>query len=815
MPSLQTLWQDARRGARGLLKTPGFTIAAVLTLALGIGANAAIFSVVNAVLLSPLPYEQPERRVMVWSKWNAFDKTWVSPTEVLDYRERCRTLASVAAWGTGQVNLTGDGDPVRVGAARITTNTFETLGAAPLMGRAFTEDEARQGAEPVAILGHGLWQRRYGGEASIVGRTILVDGASTRIIGVMPAGFKLPTDYHVDRAEPTQIYAPFELNPQNRGNHGLYAAAALAPGATVEQASAELESVTSALTSAGLYPESMQFGAFAVSVDDEILGAIRPALLLLFGAVAFLLLIACANVANLLLARAESRHREMAIRSALGAGQWRLIRQLLTEGLVLASLGGVAGIGLAWAGVQALVAYDPASVPGATAVAIDGQVLAFAAALAALTTLVFSLVPAWRAARVDLTDSLKEGGLQGSAGVARQRLRRALVVAEMALAVVLLVGAGLMIRSLWALQRIDIGFAPANVLTARLSLPAATYAEPDQINGFYRQLLDRVRALPGVERAGVMRSLPLSDEIGDWGLDVEGFEETPDNRAKGDWQIASDGALEALGERLVRGRTFSATDSADAEPVALVNETLAARYFAGREPVGGRIRMGGNNAPWLTVVGLVRDVRHNGMTGAVKEKFYVPHAQFARAAGFPYPTMYVVAKTSGDPLALAAPIRQAVAALDPNLPVANVRTMERVVADSISTPRFTGFLLGLFAAVALTLSAIGIYGVLTYIVSQRTHEIGIRMAIGASVGSVVRMVLRSGLALSVTGIAIGLLAAALVTRLMASLLYDVAPLDPATFVAVPVVLAGVALVASYVPAWRAARVDPLRALRTE
>ena len=815
MPTLQAFWQDARRGARGLLKSPGLTTAAVLTMALGIGANAAIFSVVNAVLLAPLPYEQPERRVMVWSRWNAFDKTWVSPAEVLDYRERCRTLASVAAWGTGQANLTGDGDPIRVGAAQVTANTFETLGAAPLVGRGFTEDEAREGAEPVAILSHGLWQRRFAGDPGIVGRTILVDGASTRVVGVMGAGFKLPTDYLIDRAEPSQIYAPFALNPQNRGSHGLYAAAQLEPGATVEQASAELETVTAALTREGLYRESMQFGAFAVPVDQEILGAVRPALWLLFGAVVFLLLIACANVANLLLARAESRHREMAIRPALGAGHWRLVRQLLTEGLVLAALGGAAGIGLAWAGVQALVAYDPAGIPGAASVAIDGRVLAFTAALAGLTTALFSLVPAWRAARLDLTDSLKEGGLQGTVGAARQRLRRLLVVAEMALAVVLLIGAGLMIRSVWALQQIDLGFAPDRVLTARLSLPAAAYGEPEQVNGFYRQLLDRVRALPGVERAGLIRSLPLSDEIGDWGLDVEGFEETPDNRAKGDWQIVSDGAIEALGERLVRGRTFTAADTADAGLVAMVNETLAARYFAGRDPVGGRIRMGGNNAPWLTVVGLVKDVRHNGMTGVVKEKFYVPHAQFARAAGFPYGTMYLVARTAGDPLAVAGPIRAAVTALDPNLPVANIRTMDDVVAASISTPRFTGFLLGLFAAVALTLSAIGIYGVLSYIVSQRAHEIGIRMAIGASVGAVVRMVLKGGLALSLGGIAIGLVVAALVTRLMGSLLHGVAPLDPATFLAVPVVLAAVALLASYVPAWRAARVDPLRALRTE
>jgi putative ABC transport system permease protein len=815
MSNIQMAWQDLRRGLRGLGKTPGFTVAAALTLSLGIGANAAIFSVINAVLLSPLPYAEPDRRVMIWSRWNAFDKTWVSDREVLDYRERCTTLTEVAGWGTGQANLTGSGDPIRVGAARVTANTFAALGAGLERGRAFIEQDGRPGAEPVVIIGHGLWQRHFGGDPSIVGRTILVDGVSTRVVGITPPGFQLPTDYHIDRAEPTQLYTPLELEPENRGGHGLYAAAELRPGATAAQASAELAAVTAQLTREGAYHPAMQFSAFAVPVDQEILGTIRPALLLIFGAVGFLLLIACANVANLLLARAEGRQREMAIRAALGASRWRLARQLLTEGLLLAGGGGVAGLGLAWVGVRALAAYDPAGLPRTGAVGIDTRVLAFAAVLALLTTAVFSLVPAWRASRLDLTDSLKEGGLQGTAGAARQRLRRLLVVVEMALAVVLLVGAGLMIRSLQALERIDVGFRPEGVLTLRLSLPSAPYDTPERIVDFYQQLLRRVRSLPGVEHAALIRSLPLSDSIGDWGLDIEGFEESPGNMAKGDWQVVSDDAVETLGEQLVRGRTFSRADDADAQLVAMINETMARRYWGDRDPIGGRIKMGGGTRPWITVVGVVKDVRHNGMTGIVKEKFYVPHAQFARSVGEALRTMYLAARTGGDPLALAAPIRAELAALDRNLPVADVRTMTDVVAASISTPRFTGFLLGLFAAIALSLSAIGIYGVLSYVVSQRTHEIGIRMAVGAGTGRVRRMVLGSGLTLSLGGIGIGLLAATAVTRLMGTLLYEVEPLDLPTFLAVPAVLTVVALLASYVPAWRATRVDPLRALRTE
>ena len=818
MPLVDTLWQDARRGVRALIRRPGFTVSAVLTLALGIGANAAIFGVINAVLLRPLPYAEPERRVTIWSRWTSFDKTWLSESEVFDYRTRCRTLESVAAWATGQVNVTGDGEPVRVGAGQITANTFATLGAHPLLGRAFTDAEDLPGGEPVVILGYGLWQRRFGGDPAVLDRTMLVNGVSRRVVGVMPDGFQLPTDYHTDRAEPTALYVPLQIDPKNltRGSHGLFGAATLARGATAAEATAELQNVAAAMTDEGLYPKAMQFSAFAVPVEEEVRGAIRPALLLLFSAVGFLLLIACANVANLLLARGEARAREIAIRTALGAGHGRLIRQFLTEGLVLAILGAVVGLSLAYGGIAAIASLDPAGIPRISAITIDGRVLAFTVALALVTTLLFSLAPALRATRADLTESLKEGGPQGTAGIRRQRLRGTLVVAEVALAVMLLIGAGLMLRSVRALQQVDLGFDPYGVLTMRLSAPTATYDTPEKVTALYQGVLERVRAVAGVTRAGLIRNLPLAQEIGDWGLDVDGYVESPGHNAKGDWQVVSDGAIEAFGERLLRGRTFTPADTATSMPVAIVNETLARLYFAGRDPVGGRIRMGGSaSRPWLTVVGLVQDERHNGVTGIVKEKFYVPHAQFALASGSTSRTMTIVAKTGGDPLALVGGIRAAVRALDPNLPVANVRTMEEVVKASMSTPRFTGFLLGMFALLAVVLAAVGIYGVLAYLVSQRTHEIGIRIAMGARARDVLGMVLRQGLALALWGVALGVAGAFWLTRLMTGLLHGVQPTDAATFVTVPSALVLIAAAASVVPAWRALSVDPLVALRHE
>ena len=812
----ETLWQDLRFGARTLGRHPGFAAVAVLTLGLGIGANAAIFSVVNAVLLRPLPWAEPDRAIMIWSRWTSFDKTWVASGEVMDYRRRATTLEQVAAWADGQVNITGDGDPERVTGGAVTANTFSTFGVTPLLGRTFTAQEDVPNGPNLVVLGHALWSRRYASDPGIVGRSILLDGKPTEVLGVMPDGFVLPTDFQ--NPEPTQLWVPQQLDPAStdHGSHGLYAAARLKPGATVAQAAAELHGIANAMTNEGLYPKQMQFDTVALSLTDEVVGPVRRAMLLLFGAVGFLLLIACANVANLLLARAEARQREIAVRSALGAGSLRVVRQLLTESLVLSAVSAALGLALAYGGVRFLAWWNPANIPRVSGVTLDARVLAFTAILAFLTSIVFSLAPALRAMRLDLTDSLKDGSQSSSSGGARQRFRNGLVIVEMALAVVLLTGAGLMLRTLWSLQRVDLGFDASNVLTLRLSLPQASYRTPEEVVGFYQRLLERVRSTPGVRTAGAVRALPLASTIGDFGLRIEGYVPPPGTGAKGDWEIATDGYLEALGERLVRGRTIAPSDTTDGMLVALVNEEMARRYWAGRDPLGGRMKIGGSaERPWVTVVGIVADVRHNGITGVVKEKFYVPHTQWHRSIGNPIRAMNLVVKTSGDPLSLIAPIKQQIRELDPALPIADVRTMADVVGATLSTPRFTGVLLGVFAGLALALSAIGIYGVLSYVVSRRTREIGIRLAIGASRGQVLRMVLRNGLILSLTGIALGIAAAALTTRLMGTLLHGVTPGDPATFAAVGIGLSGVAALASLIPAWRATRVDPVVALKTE
>jgi putative ABC transport system permease protein len=817
VPSLlETFLQDLRYGARALGRQPTFAVVATLTLALGIGANAAIFTVVNAVLLQPLPWTEPDRAVMIWSRWVSFDKTWVAEGEVLDYRRRAQTLTEVAAWGEGQVNLTGDGDPERVSAANVTANVFSTLGVSPMIGRAFTAQEDLPNGPDLVVLSHALWTRRYAQDPTIVGRAILINGRSFQVTGVMPPGFLLPTDFQ--NPQPSELWTPLRIDPasMDHGSHGLYAAGRLKPGATVRQAADELRAIARAMTNEGLYPVQMQFDTVVLSLTDEVVGKVRRAIWLLFGAVAFLLLIACANVANLLLARAEGRQREIALRAALGAGGVRVVRQLLTESLVLTAAATLVGLGLAFTGVRFLAWWNPANIPRVADVSLDLRVLGFTAAVALVTSLLFSLAPALRALRLDLNDSLKDGNQSASGGAGRQRFRNALVVVEMALAVVLLVGAGLMLRSLWSLQRVPLGFDPSNILTMRLALPSASYERPEQVVRFYERLLDNVRQLPGVRFAGAARSLPLGSTIGDFGLRVEGYVPPPGTNAKGDWQIVTDGYLEAMGERVIRGRSIAPTDTTDGQLVALINEEMARRYWNGRDPIGGRFTIGGDpQRPLVTVVGIVADVRHNGIAGVVKEKFYVPHRQWHRSVGNPIRSMTLVVKSDRDPVTLTGPIRQQIRALDPALPVADVRTMRDVVGATLSTPRFTGVLLGAFACLALILSAIGIYGVLSYVVSRRTREIGIRVAIGAQRWEVIRLVLWNGLSLALGGVVIGLAAAVWASRLMRGLLHDVRPIDPATFAAVAILLSAVAAMASFVPAWRASKVDPVMVLKGE
>jgi predicted permease len=710
--------EDVKGAVRNLWKTPDFAVAALITLALGIGATSAIFSVVKAVLLTELPYADPGQRVLIWSKWISFDKTWVADQEVYDYRRLSRTMTAIAAWSSAQQNLTGDGDPVRLGVGLVTANTFDVLGARPFIGRVFTEAEDRPSGPPVAILGYPLWNARYGGDPGIVGRKILLNEQPVEVIGVMPAGFRLPTDFTDEAAEPSELWRPQQIDEtQLSRSHGYFAAAILAPGETAATATEELRAITRQLSREGAYPEAMNFSAFAVPLDEEIRGSVRPAMWLLMGAVGFLLLIACVNVANLLLVRGDARLREMAVRTAVGAAPARLVRQLFTESLVLAVLGAVLGLALAAGALRLLTTVDPTSLPPLSPVRLDLTVVVFALVLAVLTTIVFGFAPALRTLHVNLVESLREGSQQATIGGRRNRLRSALVATEVALAVVLVIGAGLAIRSLAALGQIDLGFNPERVLTLRVTIPQARYDTPERVVGFYRQLVERVRALPGVQHAGVVRALPLATTIGDWGLDVDGYEEGPGRNAKGDWQIVSDGAFEAMGTRLVRGRWFTPADTTASAPVAVVNETLAKTYFKDGDAVGGRIRVGNPKNPWVSVIGIVADERHNGVTGVVKEKFYVPHSQWHIATGGNLiRNVFIVARVAGDPRRLAGPIRAEVRQLDATLPVANVRTMDEVVDTALATPRLTGFLLGAFAAIALTLAAVGIYGVLAYLV---------------------------------------------------------------------------------------------------
>lgn len=811
-----TFPHDVRYAFRTLRRSPGFAVVTFVTLALGIGATSAMFSIFSTVLLKPLPWADPSGAVMIWSRWNAFDKTWLADGEVLDYRRSMTTARSVAAWSDGQVNVTGGSEPERVGAAEVTANLFETLGVLPVLGHPFSPEEDVTGGPRVAVIAHELWQRRFGGDPGVIGRGIELDGEGYRIMGVMPRGFRLPTDY--ESSEPTEIWVPLRIDPKtaDHGSHGLYGAARLRPGATAAQASSELQAITAALTEEGLYPKQMQFSAFAVSLRDEIVGTVRPAIVAVFGAVAFLLLIACANVANLMLIRAEARQREIAVRTALGASRASLTRQLLTEALVIALAAGSIGLALSYAIVRWVAWWNPAGIPRLADATVDLPVALFTLAVAVIVALLFSVAPVWRIHRSDLTDHLKEGSQNATTGASRQRLRAGLVVAETALAVVLAVGAGLMLRSLAQLQRVDLGFDPANVLTMRISVPSSSYASPESAVVFYRQLLGRVRALPGVTAASAVRALPLATTIGDFGLMVEGYVPPPGHHAKGDWQIVSDGFLEAMGERLVRGRAIRASDDEHGMPVALVNEELAKAYWPGQDPIGRRFKIGGGGQPrpWVTVVGIVRDVRHNGVTGIVKEKFYVPHAQWHLSIGA-MRSMFLVVRGSGDVRRLAPSIRAELRAIDPNVPVASIRTMEDVVDAALSQPRFTGALFTAFSVLAVLLAAVGIYGVLSYLVTQRTREIGIRLAIGASPRDVARAVLGRGLLLAGSGLLIGTAAAVVLGNLVRALLYQVRPADPVSLWGSAAVLLVVALVASYLPARKATRVDPVLALKAE
>ncbi len=820
--SMSTFTQDSRYGLRTLLRRPGFSFIAVLTLALGIGANSALFSVVQSVLLTPLPYRDPQQIAMIWSRWKGFDKTWVSEEEYQNYRATVHSFSDLAIFEQYQANITEGDNPALVPVMRFSPNLMNMLGVAPALGRSFLAEEAPLQGNPanVVMLSWELWQQRFAGDPGVLGRKLSINGEPYEIVGVMPAGFRLPLDYKTDR--PTRLWLPHALSvppgplPKTGTSHGSYVIGRLRPGVTAAAANAELEQLSARLDEEGYYPPDWHFQAFAVSAADEVAGAMRPALLVLLGAVGLVLLIACANVANLLLVRGEDRRREMAVRSALGANRGRLVRQLLAENLLLSLTGGGAGIALAWAGVAALRYIAPANLARVPETAIDGGVLAFTALLSVATALIFGLLPALQVARANAQAVLREGGRANTAGRARHRVRRMLVAGEVALAVMLAAGAGLMLRSFWKLVDIDPGFHAQNVLTMRLSTPAAFYTDDAAVTSFYSQLLERVRALPGVRSAGLIRVLPIDQEIGDSCVGVDGYTPPPGECPASDWQAASDGYFETMGTRLIEGRFIEAADTHDAPQVMVVNQAFVHRYIADGQAIGKRVTFSFLQNPRpQTIVGVVADMHHNGLTGVVKPAFFRPHAQWAVSTGFPQRSMALVVRTSGNTRAMIPSVRAQIRALDPRLPVSGEQLMQDVLARAVAQPRFTLVLLMVFGGLALSLAVVGIYGVVSYAVAASRQELGIRMALGAAPRSVVWLSLREGLGHALGGVLIGTVGALGATRIMQSIVYNVPTTDPTTYASVALIGLLAAFLASYIPARRASRTDPLVALRTE
>ena len=808
-----------RYALRGLVKAPGFTTAAVATLALGIGANTAIFSLVKTVILTPLPYANPDRLIMLWNVTTPGEMTWLSAPEVVSYREDAESLAQLGAYIEADANLTGGDGPERVRSAVVTGELFDTLGVPALLGRTLGPADSQPGATETVVLGHGLWVRRHGGSPAILGQHIQVGGRAREVVGVMPAGFRLPVDYRASR--PTELWTAAVIDRANLGqwgNRSYLAVGRLRPGVAASAATSELAVIGQRWVSAGFIQDQgdRSLERSAVPLQDFVTGGVQRALFILMGAVGVVLLIACANIVNLLLARADTRRREVAVRGALGAGRADIVRQLLTESVLLAGLGAAVGVLLAQGALSVLKTLRPSGLPRVEDVAIDPSALVFTGVLALGCGLIFGLLPALQMSRQDLARVLNESGRGAAPGQVRLLVRRGLVVVQLAFSVMLVVVAGLLLRSLVELQRIDLGFDDRNVLTAHVQLPPTEYADGVRIVDFYRQVTEHLRGLPGVIDAGGVRILPLARTIGDWSITIDGRDTAPGENPNGDFQFATPGYLNAMGLTLVRGRWFTTADRENAPLVVVVNDTMAARYWPGQEAIGQRFRMGGRGGtlPMMTIVGLIRTSRHNAVVEDPRAEMYLPHAQLPASVGLSAArTMALVLKTERDPLALTAALRDVVRAIDPNIPVADVRTMEQVMATALAAPRFAAFLLAVFAALALALAAVGTYATISLLVAQRSTEIGIRMALGAEQQTILASVLREGVVLAAGGIAMGMAGAAFLTRVVATLLYGVTTLDPVAFAIAPVVLMGVAVLASLLPARRAAALDPINALR--
>jgi putative ABC transport system permease protein len=802
---MQNLLQDLRYAVRMLLKRPGFTVVAVVTLALGIGANTAIFSVVNGVLLRPLPFANPAELAMVWLNYQGRggpDREWLSPSDFEDWRAQNTTFSHLSALNDWGPTLTGQAEPEPLVGAGVSHDLFTLLGREPVMGRTFLPEEDQVGAPKVVVLSNELWQRRFGSDREIIGKSISLNEENYAVVGVMPAGFKFPVIAN------TELWRPLRpaLSPScKRGCLTLRAIARVKSGVLLGTAAADLSTIARRLESE--YPDTnSKVGATVVPLHEQLVGNMRRPLLVLLGAVGFVLLIACANVANLMLARSRTRQREIAIRAAMGASRGRVVRQMLTESGLLVTIGGALGLLLALWLLRIFSGLAPTGAPRFDEIGIDGTVLAFTLGAAILTGLIFGLLPALGVSRPDLNSSLKEG--KGTPDGPRSgRLRGALVVAEMALALMLLIGGGLLMKSFLMLQRVDPGFNPDQVLTLRLFLSRVNYPDAQKIRGFYAPLLDRLKTLPGAQSVAAISNLPLGGNSTDSSFVIEGQPTSPAGQEPVAWYSSiSPNYFSTMEMRLLKGRAFTDLDDDKSPKVVIISETLARRYFSGQEPLGKRI---GEPDNFREIVGVVNDVKHFGLDADTPPSMYLPLRQ-SPARG-----MTVVVRTAGAPLGVVPALRRDIWAADRNLAIARVKTMNELVSSSITQQRFIVLLLGCFAGLALLLAAVGIYGVMSYSVTQRTHEIGIRLALGARSTNVLALVLKSGMMLAVIGAAIGVAGALALTRLMSTLLFGVTPKDAPTFIGLSLGLLAVALIACYLPARRATKVDPLVALRYE